>query len=90
MTGAPAALDLAADGASQAILPRRGGLLGRLSDLYWRRPGLLLLLMLLPPVLWLGIVYVGSLFALLLQSSRSRPMGSCFSRPISTSSCARW
>ena len=68
MTGAPAALDLAADGASQAVLPRRGGLLGRLSDLFWRRPGLLLLLMLLPPVLWLGIVYLGSLFALLLQS----------------------
>ncbi|RUZ40584.1 ABC transporter permease, partial [Mesorhizobium sp. M7A.F.Ca.US.003.02.1.1] len=28
----------------------------------------LLLLMLLPPVLWLGIVYIGSLFALLAQS----------------------
>ncbi|TIT67835.1 MAG: ABC transporter permease, partial [Mesorhizobium sp.] len=38
------------------------------SDLFWRRPKLLLLLMLLPPVLWLGIVYVGSLFALLAQS----------------------
>ncbi|TIP79506.1 MAG: ABC transporter permease [Mesorhizobium sp.] len=41
---------------------------GALSDLFWRKPKLLLLLMLLPPVLWLGIVYVGSLFALLLQS----------------------
>ncbi|WP_176478388.1 MULTISPECIES: ABC transporter permease [unclassified Mesorhizobium] len=41
---------------------------GALSDLFWRRPKLLLLLMLLPPVLWLGIVYIGSLFALLLQS----------------------
>ncbi|WP_181177412.1 MULTISPECIES: ABC transporter permease [unclassified Mesorhizobium] len=41
---------------------------GALSDLFWRRPQLLLLLMLLPPVLWLGIVYIGSLFALLLQS----------------------
>ncbi|MDG4899728.1 MULTISPECIES: ABC transporter permease [unclassified Mesorhizobium] len=41
---------------------------GALSDLFWRRPILLLLLMLLPPLLWLGIVYIGSLFALLLQS----------------------
>ncbi len=40
----------------------------RLSDLLWRRPGLLLALMLLPPVLWLGIIYLGSLFALLAQS----------------------
>ncbi|ANT49688.1 ABC transporter permease [Mesorhizobium amorphae] len=51
-----------------AILPGSGGLRGTLSDLFWRRPQLLLLLMLLPPVLWLGIVYIGSLFALLLQS----------------------
>ncbi|WP_292122326.1 ABC transporter permease [Mesorhizobium sp.] len=41
---------------------------GAFSDLFWRKPQLLLLLMLLPPVLWLGIVYIGSLFALLLQS----------------------
>ena len=51
-----------------AILPGSGGMRGALSDLFWRRPKLLLLLMLLPPVLWLGIVYIGSLFALLLQS----------------------
>ncbi|RWP06074.1 ABC transporter permease [Mesorhizobium sp.] len=51
-----------------AVLPRSGGLRGALSDLFWRKPRLLLLLMLLPPVLWLGIVYIGSLFALLLQS----------------------
>lgn len=51
-----------------AILPDRGGLWGRLSDTFWRKPKLLLFLMLLPPVLWLGIVYLGSLFALLLQS----------------------
>ncbi|TPI29925.1 ABC transporter permease [Mesorhizobium sp. B3-1-6] len=51
-----------------AILPGSGGLRGALSDLFWRRPKLLLLLMLLPPVLWLGIVYIGSLFALLAQS----------------------
>ncbi|WP_457154419.1 ABC transporter permease [Mesorhizobium sp. P5_C1] len=51
-----------------AILPGSGGLRGALSDLFWRRPKVLLLLMLLPPVLWLGIVYIGSLFALLAQS----------------------
>ncbi|MFC0218213.1 ABC transporter permease [Pseudochelatococcus lubricantis] len=51
-----------------SILPQRGGFLGRLSDLFWRRPGLLLFLMLTPPLLWLGIIYIGSLIALLLQS----------------------
>ncbi|MCZ4282462.1 ABC transporter permease [Kiloniella laminariae] len=44
------------------------GVAGRLSDLFWRRPKLLLALMLAPPLLWLGIIYVGSLFSLLLQS----------------------
>ncbi len=51
-----------------AILPPRGGLFGSLSDTLWRNPKLLLLLMLTPPLLWLGIVYLGALFALLLQS----------------------
>jgi putative spermidine/putrescine transport system permease protein len=50
------------------ILPRRGGLLGALSDLLWRNPLVLLAVMLGPPVIWLGVVYLGSLFALLLQS----------------------
>jgi len=45
-----------------------GRLTGRLSDALWRRPRLLIFLMLLPPVLWLGIIYLGSLFALLIQS----------------------
>ena len=40
----------------------------RLSDALWRRPNLLLLLLVTPPLLWLGIVYLGSLFALLAQS----------------------
>ncbi len=53
---------------ASAILPGGGGVRGALSDAFWRRPKLLLLLMLLPPVLWLGIVYIGSLIALLLQS----------------------
>ncbi|MFK0161820.1 ABC transporter permease [Rhizobium sp. NPDC090279] len=51
-----------------SILPSRGGFFGRLSDLFWRRPKLLLFLMLTPPLLWLGIIYIGSLIALLLQS----------------------
>ena len=51
-----------------AILPGRPGPLGRLSNLFWRRPGLLLLSMLLLPLLWLGIVYLGALLALLVQS----------------------
>ena len=38
------------------------------SDFFFRRPGLLTLALLLPPLLWIGIVYIGSLFALLLQS----------------------
>ena len=53
---------------STVILNGRQGLMGRLSDLFWRRPNLLLVLMLVPPLLWLGIIYVGSLIALLLQS----------------------
>jgi putative spermidine/putrescine transport system permease protein len=51
-----------------AVLPRRGGVSGTLSDLLWRQPYILLLLLLAPPVLWLGIIYLGSLFALLAQS----------------------
>ena len=39
-----------------------------LSDALWRRPRLTLTLMLAPPLLWLGIIYLGSLFALLAQS----------------------
>ncbi|WP_414653629.1 ABC transporter permease [Geminicoccus sp.] len=34
----------------------------------WRRSGLVTFLLLLPPMLWLGVVYTGSLFALLAQS----------------------
>ena len=46
----------------------RDGLLGRFSDTLWRRPRLLILLLLTPPALWLGVIYLGSLFALLAQS----------------------
>lgn len=51
-----------------AIRDRRGSLMGRVSDFLWRHPGFFLFLMLTPPLLWLGVIYVGSLFALLLQS----------------------
>lgn len=50
------------------ITAGRGGLFGAASDYLWRNPRMFLFLMLLPPVLWLGIVYLGSLFALLAQS----------------------
>jgi putative spermidine/putrescine transport system permease protein len=39
-----------------------------LSDFFFRRPGLLTLALILPPLLWIGVVYIGSLIALLLQS----------------------
>jgi putative spermidine/putrescine transport system permease protein len=45
-----------------------GGPLRRLSDVLVTRPRLLLLVLLGPPLAWLGIVYLGALFALLLQS----------------------
>lgn len=44
------------------------GMLIRLSDRFFRTPSLLLLLLLAPPLLWIGVVYIGSLFALLVQS----------------------
>jgi putative spermidine/putrescine transport system permease protein len=43
-------------------------LLGRASDMLWRHPRLLIAALLAPPVAWLGIIYLGSLFALLAQS----------------------
>lgn len=55
----------------QTIVPsggQRSGIAEAISDLFFARPKLLTLVLLLPPLLWIGIVYVGSLFALLLQS----------------------
>lgn len=40
----------------------------RLSDALYVRPLFLLLLLLIPPLLWLGIIYLGSLFNLMLYS----------------------
>ena len=39
-----------------------------ISDTLYRRRGLLVLLLLVPPMLWVGAVYVGSLIALLANS----------------------
>ena len=51
-----------------ATVERESGISDKISDIFFARPKLLTLLLLLPPLLWIGIVYVGSLFALLLQS----------------------
>ncbi len=53
---------------AEAILVARDGVLRRLAVALWRRPRLLLVLMLVLPVGWLGIVYLGSIAALLVQS----------------------
>jgi len=52
---------------TSAILPARG-VADRLTALFWRQPRVLLAILLTPPLLWLGVVYLGSLAALLLQS----------------------
>jgi putative spermidine/putrescine transport system permease protein len=50
-----------------AIFPARSTA-DRLTALFWRKPRLLLAILISPPLLWLGVVYLGSLAALLLQS----------------------
>jgi putative spermidine/putrescine transport system permease protein len=51
-----------------AAVHHPGALTDRISNLFWRRPAILLLLLLAPPVAWLGVVYLGSLSTLLLHS----------------------
>jgi putative spermidine/putrescine transport system permease protein len=48
--------------------PSAPGALRRLSDLLYSRRGLLLLALLAPPLLWFGVIYLGSLFALLANA----------------------
>jgi putative spermidine/putrescine transport system permease protein len=48
--------------------PLPSGVLRRVSTLLYQRRTLTLLLMLTPPLLWFGVVYVGSLLTLLSQS----------------------
>ncbi len=68
MTAAPTAAAAPAPAArAPAVLPDRGPG-DRLSRTFWRRPGLLTALLIAPPLLWLGVVYLGSLAALLAQS----------------------
>jgi putative spermidine/putrescine transport system permease protein len=50
-----------------ATMHSPAGPLRRLSDLLYRRPTLYLSLLLIPPLLWFGIVYLGSLLILLWQ-----------------------
>lgn len=50
-----------------AVLPESGWA-DRLTGVFWRRPNLLILLLISPPLIWLGLVYLGSLAALLIQS----------------------
>ncbi|WP_342244486.1 ABC transporter permease [Pseudomonas sp. OTU5201] len=53
---------------STVIASHQSGPLRGLSNLLYRRSTLYLLLLLTPPLLWFGVVYVGSLFVLLWQS----------------------
>jgi putative spermidine/putrescine transport system permease protein len=57
-----AAADLPLPGAGRAHARRR------ISTFLYRRAGLFTLLLLAPPLAWLGIIYLGSLFSLLVQS----------------------
>ncbi len=45
-----------------------GGPLRRLSDYFYTHPRVFLGILLGPPLVWLGLIYIGSLFALLAQS----------------------
>ena len=45
----------------------RSGPLRHLTTLLWQRPTLWLFLLLLPPLLWFGVIYLGSLLTLLWQ-----------------------
>ncbi len=58
--------DPAASGSAPGSAPG-AGLSERLTALFWRRPGLLVALLITPPLLWLGVVYICSLAALLWQ-----------------------
>lgn len=57
---------MSATAMANAAVPSR--LTRRLANLLYRRPNVYLLMLLIPPLLWFGVVYLGSLFALLGQS----------------------
>src|SRR3954452_15995378 len=54
--------------AQPAIAGEAVSLNRRVATFLYRRPRLALALLLAAPLLWLGVVYLGSLFALLIQS----------------------
>jgi putative spermidine/putrescine transport system permease protein len=54
--------------AAGSLAAEAGGPLRAFSTYLYRRPTFYLLLLLVPPLLWLGTVYLGTLFALLTQS----------------------
>jgi len=54
--------------AERLTAAQASGPLRRLSTLLYTRPRLLLAVLLAPPLLWLGVIYLGSLFSLLVQS----------------------
>jgi putative spermidine/putrescine transport system permease protein len=53
---------------SGSVFPVRRALTDRLSTLLYTRRGLLLGTLLLPPLVWFGVIYLGSLLALLANS----------------------
>lgn len=53
---------------ARSTAARPDGSVARLADWLYGHPNHFLVMMLIPPLLWLGIVYVGSLFALLAQA----------------------
>jgi putative spermidine/putrescine transport system permease protein len=59
---------MSAEIASLNASPPRAPLARRAATFLYRKPTLVLALLLFPPLLWLGIIYLGSLFALLIQS----------------------
>jgi putative spermidine/putrescine transport system permease protein len=54
--------------ASSSVSPGAQPLWQRISSFLYLRPAVTLALLLGPPLLWLGVIYLGSLFALLVQS----------------------
>jgi putative spermidine/putrescine transport system permease protein len=48
--------------------PRQPSFADKLSDVLYQRKGVLLALLLIPPLLWFGVIYLGSLLALLANS----------------------
>jgi putative spermidine/putrescine transport system permease protein len=60
--------DPGVDGGGGAARPRSGRRGRRLAAALYLRPRLTLLILLAPPLLWLGVVYLGSIGTLLVQS----------------------